>query len=88
MQFRAIGVDKFGDTLNKLEGAAANNPHQVKNLLEGKNGIYVIINNNPSPTTGAGYSGHVDLILNGNCIGNEYLGPKGGVKSIRIWILN
>lgn len=86
--FNKFMIDKFGDTTHKLEGAAANDPTQVMNLLSGKNGIYVIINNNSSPTNGAGYSGHVDLILNGNCIGNEYLGPTGGVKSIRIWTLN
>jgi len=88
MSFNKFIIDKFGDTTYKLEGAAANDPTQVMNLLNGKNGIYVIINNNSSPTSGAGYSGHVDLILNGNCLGNEYLGPRGGVKSIRIWVLN
>jgi hypothetical protein len=48
----------------------------------------VIINNNSNATTGAGYSGHVDLILNSNCIGGAYTTPAGGVKSIRIWVLN
>lgn len=37
---------------------------------------------------GAGYSGHVDLILNGNCVSGSYTTPIGGVKSIRIWVLN
>lgn len=78
-------IDKFGDTTNKLEGNSANNPSQVLDFLSGKNGIYVIINNSPND---AGYTGHVDLILNGNCIGGEYLQPVGGIKSIRIWSLN
>lgn len=57
-------------------------------LLNNKNGIYVIINNNPSPPpSGAGYSGHVDLILNGKCISGAYTTPRAGVKSIRIWVL-
>lgn len=83
--FNKFMIDKFGETSNKLEGTAANNPQQVLDFLSGKNGIYVIINNNPSL---AGYTGHVDLIINGNCIGNEYLQPTGGIKSIRIWSLN
>ncbi|WP_314057954.1 hypothetical protein [Empedobacter brevis] len=71
-------------------GYDANDPQKAVDLLRGKNGIYVIINNDPRSTNrgGAGYSGHVNLILNGKCIGGEYLKPKGGVKSIRIWILN
>jgi len=54
-------------------------------LLDGKNGIYVIVNSN---TTTAGYSGHCDIIINGECISNAYTTPRGGVKSIRIWPLN
>lgn len=48
-----------------LERADANTPQKVADLLRDKNGIYVIINNYPSATTSVGYSGHVDLILNG-----------------------
>ncbi len=83
--FNKFMIDKFGETTDKLEGVSANNPQQVLDFLSGKNGIYVIINNNPSL---AGYTGHVDLIINGNCIGNEYLQPVGGIKSIRIWSLD
>ena len=45
----------------------------------------VIINNSYAQ---AGYSGHVDIIINGKCIGGAYAGVDGGVKSIRIWELN
>lgn len=83
--FNKFMIDKFGDTPHKLEGNYANDPQKVKNLLKGKNGIYVIINNN---STTAGYSGHVDAIVYGLCISNAYVNPKGGVKSIRIWTLN
>jgi hypothetical protein len=85
VSFNKFMIDKFGETANKLEGAAANDPAQVAAFLNGKNGIYVIINNSSSQ---AGYSGHVDLILNGSCIGAEYTNPTGGVKSIRVWALN
>lgn len=77
--------DKFGEATHELTGAAANDPKQVANLLSGKNGIYVIINNNQMQ---AGYSGHVDLIIDGDCISSAYTTPTGGAKSIRIWELD
>ena len=77
--------DKFGDATYELTGTDANNSSKVAEFLNGKNGIYVIINNNHSQ---AGYSGHVDTIINGQCIGGAYTGVAGGVKSIRIWELN
>lgn len=88
VSFNKFMIDKFGEAPHKLTGADANDPQKVADLLKVKNGIYVIVNNNPSSTIGAGYSGHVDLILNGNCIGGAYTAPKGGVKSIRVWVLN
>jgi hypothetical protein len=89
VSFNKFMLDKFGDTPHKLEGADANNPQKVADLLKNKNGIYVIINNNSStPPNGAGYSGHVDLMLNGKSLGGAYTTPTGGVKSIRVWVLN
>lgn len=87
VSFNKFMIDKFGDTPNKLIGADANDPQKVAAFLNGKNGIYVIVNNDGT-VNGAGYSGHVDLILNGSCIGGAYTTPTGGVKSIRIWVLN
>jgi hypothetical protein len=87
VSFDKFMKDKFGDATYELTGADANDPVQVANLLNGKNGIYVIINNDGS-LNGAGYSGHVDAIINGDCISNAYTTPQGGVKSIRIWELN
>lgn len=83
--FNKFMIDTFGDTPLKLVGPDANNPTKVAELLRGKNGIYVIVNANP---TIAGYSGHVDAIIEGRCISNAYASPNGGVKSIRIWQLN
>lgn len=78
----------FGNPTHKLEGSDANDPNKVAKFLEGKTGIYVIVNNNHKPTSqgGAGYTGHVDLIQNGHIPGgaNAYNVP-GGIKSIRIW---
>lgn len=89
---QAIGINDFmiktfGDTTVKLEGTDANDKTKIAALLKGKNGIYVIVNNDGT-TSGAGYSGHTDLIKNGYVIGGANTSPKGGVKSIRIWILN
>ena len=77
--------DKFGDATYELTGSDANDPVQVANLLNDKNGIYVIINSSHSQ---AGYSGHVDAIIDGDCVSNAYTTPNGGVASIRIWELN
>lgn len=82
--------DTFGETIYKLEGADANDSNKVADFLKEKNGIYVIENADPRPSSqgGAGYSGHVDAIVDGKCISGAYTKPKGGVKSIRVWILN
>ncbi|MDH0673075.1 type VI secretion system amidase effector protein Tae4 [Empedobacter sp. GD03861] len=86
VSFNKFMIQKFGDTPHKLEGADANDPKKVADLLKNKNGIYVIINDKyPSQIH---YSGHVDTIINGKCIGGAYTTPNGGVKSIRIWVLN
>jgi len=85
VSFNKFMIDKFGEATHKLEGTDANNAIKVANLLNGKNGIYVIINNSH---TQANYSGHVDAIINGICIGGAYTLPTGGIKSIRIWELN
>lgn len=83
--FNRYMIETFGDTPDRLEGEAANDSQQVSDLLNAKNGIYVLINNSPAE---AEYSGHVDLILNGKCIGGEFVDPPGGVKSMRIWVLS
>lgn len=86
VSFNKFMIQKFGDTPHKLEGSDANDPKKVADLLKNKNGIYVIINDKyPSQIH---YSGHVDTIINGKCIGGAYTTPNGGVKSIRIWVLN
>jgi len=85
VSFNTYMIAKFGETSVKLEGADANDPVKVAALLNGKNGIYVIVNSN---TRTAGYSGHCDLIINGKNISGAYTTPRGGVKSIRVWELN
>jgi len=84
VSFNKFMNDKFGAPTYFLEGTSANNSAQVANLLNGKNGIYVIINNSHPQ---AGYSGHVDAIIDGVCISGAYTTPPGGVKSISIWEL-
>jgi hypothetical protein len=86
--FNKFMNDKFGNATHRLTGADANDPIKVAIFLKGKNGIYVIINNDGTSTTGAGYSGHVDAIINGRCVGKAYTTPRGGVSSISVWELN
>lgn len=83
--FNKFMIAKFGDTPHKLEGTEANNIDKVYELFNGKNGIYVIVNKNG---TTAGYNGHVDLMIDGSPIGGSFTSPTGGIKSIRIWVLN
>ncbi len=87
VSFNTFMKAKFGEAQKVITGLDANNPKKVAEFLKGKNGIYVIINNDAS-SSGAGYSGHVTTIMNGICIGKAYTNPTGGVKSIRIWTLN
>lgn len=58
---------------------------QMKNFLIGKTGIYNIINYNANT---AGYSGHVDLIVDGQCLSGADINPAGGILKIEIWELN
>lgn len=77
--------DKFGAPTYELTPPDCNDLEKVTDFLEGKNGIYVIVNSSHGQ---AGYSGHVDAIIDGKCISNAYATPNGGVKSIAIWELN
>ena len=78
----------YGSPTYKLIGADANDPTKVANFLKGKTGIYLIINNDPSKETGAGYTGHTDMIKNGYVSGGANAdGVKKGIKYIYIWEL-
>lgn len=57
----------------------------VSTFLQGKTGIYTLVTNNSGQ---AGYSGHVDLIYNGQVLSGAAINPKGGIKFIEIWVLN
>ena len=68
---------------NVLTGAAANDPKTVMDFLNGKTGIYVIVNADPNK---AKYTGHVDIIQNGHVPGgSNHENVPGGIKSIKIW---
>lgn len=73
----------FGNPTHKLQGADANNATKIANFLNGKTGIYVVVNNSYEE---AGYYGHIDLIQNGHIPGGANVqNVPGGIKSIRIW---
>jgi len=81
----------YGPPTHKLLGADANDPDKIAKFLEGKTGIYLLINKNPQT---AGYTGHTDMIKNGyvsggaNFISSNGEFVKGGIKHIYIWELN
>lgn len=76
----------FGPPTYRLTFAdIARDLDNIANFLQGKNGIYTIINRSPGL---AGYSGHIDIIINGQCLGGANANPKGGVEYIEIWELN
>lgn len=85
ISFNKFMIARFGDTPHKLEGNDANDINKVYNLLKGKNGIYVIVNESIGK---AKYNGHADFLIDGIPIGSTLTNPTGGVKSIRIWVLN
>jgi hypothetical protein len=77
----------FGTPTHILNEQQALDKNNLDQFLQNKTGIYTIINKDGSVATGAGYSGHVDMIINGKCINGAYLTPKGGIKKIEIWVL-
>lgn len=84
----------YGPPTHKLLGADANDPNKIAKFLEGKTGIYLVINNDPTKIDGAGYTGHTDMIKNGYISGGANVTYpngdiiKGGIKHIYIWELN
>ena len=61
-------------------------PYQdMVNFIIGKTGIYSLLTKDFSK---AGYTGHADLIYNGQVLGGSCIDAKGGVKVIEIWELN
>lgn len=89
-----LSAKAFNKYMNKTSGPPTyrltfadigGNLDNIANFLQGKNGIYTIINRSSGL---AGYSGHVDIIINGQCLGGANANPPGGVEYIEIWELN
>ncbi|HXI00949.1 MAG TPA: T6SS effector amidase Tae4 family protein [Sphingobacteriaceae bacterium] len=88
-----LAAKAFNVYMNKTYGAPSarltsleigNDLNVVYKFLQGKTGIYTLVTNNSGE---AGYSGHVDLIYNGQVLGGAAINPKGGIKYIEIWTL-
>jgi hypothetical protein len=76
----------FGPPTYRLTFAnIGGNLDNIVSFLQGKNGIYTIIKRSPGL---AGYSGYVDIIVNGQCLGGANANPPWGVEYIEIWELN
>lgn len=77
----------FGTPTHHFTGAqGGTNGVNFPSLLQGINGIYIMIPNNPG-SNGFGASGHADILDSQNCDGGCYFGATGGVKDIFIWDL-
>ncbi|WP_300488608.1 T6SS effector amidase Tae4 family protein [Flavobacterium sp.] len=74
----------FGRPTFRLTGTKANCRETIAAFLKDKTGVYTVVNKN---SRRAGFSGHVDLISNGECLSGASLYPKGGIKYIEIWQL-
>jgi len=74
----------FGRPTFRLTGTKANSREAIAAFLKDKTGVYTVVNKNSHQ---AGFSGHVDLISNGECLSGASLNPKGGIKYIEIWQL-
>jgi hypothetical protein len=76
----------FGPPTHRLTSEdIGGDPSKIADFLKGKTGIYTIINTAPGT---AGYGGHVDIIIDGKCLGGANTNPNGGVAYIEIWELN
>jgi hypothetical protein len=71
---------------NHLTGADGGDKGQnFPNLLNGKQGIYIMIPNEPAQFEA---SGHADMFFDGDCDGGCYFNATGGVSEIFFWELN
>lgn len=82
----------YGTPTHQLVGSDANDLNKIKTFLQGKTGIYLVINKNPDI---AGYTGHTDMIKNRYVSGGANVTNSsgtstvnGGIKHIYIWELH
>ncbi|RYY00941.1 MAG: hypothetical protein EOO53_20555 [Gammaproteobacteria bacterium] len=73
---------KFGAPTYRLTAAQINgDPQEIVKFLRGKTGIYTMV------TSGGSYTGHADLIENGNVLSGPATDPVSNVAFIEIWEL-
>lgn len=85
VDFRNYVNNHFEGPKARLNVSSTTTKQQIMDWLKengGRSGIYIAINKNAST---AGYSGHVDLIVNGLVINGYEIDPKGGLSYIEIW---
>lgn len=81
---KTFGIPTGSNYLTGSQGGV--NGINFANLLKDKEGIYVLIPNNPGKS-GFSASGHADLFFANSCDGGCYFAAKGGVKEILFWEL-
>lgn len=82
---KTFGTPTGGNHINST--TAGKWGQSVGFLVVGKKGIYSMLPNDTSITTGFGATGHIDL-LDGTCDGSCYYNAQGGIKDIFIWELH
>lgn len=84
--FQKYMTNTFGAATYKITNTEiGNNISNIKQFLRGKTGIFVMKNLYPGR---AGYSGHVDYVIDGSLIDGASYNPDGGIEKIEVWELN
>ncbi len=75
----------YGRPTYRLKGAKANCREAIAKFLNGKTGIYTLVNTDVNQD---GVSGHVDLITKGKCLTGAGVCLQKEIQRIEIWELN
>ncbi|HTN38831.1 MAG TPA: T6SS effector amidase Tae4 family protein [Arachidicoccus sp.] len=79
-----------GTTIHLSSQNSSLSQQDIKSKMSGKQGIYVIIPNDPSVASGFGASGHVDILSadGGFSSGHAFYSCQGGVSDVYLFQLN
>lgn len=75
----------FGAPSSRLVVTSTTTYQDMVDFMVGKTGMYTLLTKDFSK---AGFTGHADLIYNGQVLGGSNIDAKGGINVIEIWELN
>ena len=75
----------YGAPTSRLEVTSTTTFQDMVNFLISKSGIYSMVTKDRDK---AGFTGHADLIYNGQVLAGPNLDARGGINFIEIWELN